>query len=136
MTDRIVKYQSAGAAASSESPAWAFMFELGYFNAMNAGLLPPRQCLNSFLKNGHSAEASWEPFEFSPEEYLALEDRLLNPDLKALAQYSAHGWQTFSRDPALDQYGDLAVWQAKVREKHIQVWQQRMARLQHAMVMR
>ena|SRR5258708_6216749 len=118
------------------APLWAFIFELGYFNAMNCGLVPPRECLNSFLKTGRSAEASWEPFEIDTEEYAALEAQLLNPDLSALSKYSMHGWQTFTRDPALDQYDDLAQWQAKAREKHLQAWQQQMARLQHEMVMR
>jgi hypothetical protein len=87
MADRLLKYQSLldpSRSSNREVPLWAFIFELGYFNAMNCGLVPPRECLNSFLRSGRSAEASWEPLEIGPEEYSALEGRLLDPDLDAL----------------------------------------------------
>ena len=138
MTNRRVKYQllmSRDASTIHEAPLWAFIFELGYFNAMNCGLIPPGECLNSFFNSGRSAEASWEPFEITPGEYAELESKLLKPDLDALSQYSRNGWQSFSRDASLDGYTDYAQWQLKVREKHQQAWAMGMAKLQHEMAM-
>ncbi|HEX4871379.1 MAG TPA: hypothetical protein VFV27_03615 [Nevskiaceae bacterium] len=138
MKDRLVKYQlllERSVSSEQEAPLPAFIFALGYFNAMNCGLIPPLAVLNSFLKSGRSTEAAWVPFELDAAEYAALEAQLLKPDIAALSNYTPHTWQTFERDASIDQYTDPAQWQAKAREKHMAVFGQRMARLQHEMVM-
>jgi len=98
-------------------------------------VLPPLQHLNTFLKSGSTAEASWEPFDISVKEYEALVPQLLQPDRVYLERFSQHTWQVFQLDPSLDQYTDYAQWQQKVREKHQQSWGLQMATLQHEMVM-
>lgn len=138
MNGRLVKYKlllDRSDPCEQEAPLPAFIFALGYFNAMNCGLIPPPAVLNAFLKSGRSAEAAWTPFEIDEAEYAALEAELLKPDIAALSKVTPHTWQTFERDASLDQYTDPVQWQAKAREKHMVVFGQRMARLQHEMVM-
>lgn len=138
MKNRRIKYQRVherSGSSEQEAPLPAFIFSLGYFNAMNCGLIPPLAVLNSFLRSGRCTEAAWAPFEIDAAEYAELEAQLLKPDLETLSKYTPHTWQTFERDASLDPYTDPAQWQAKAREKHMAVFGQRMARLQHEMVM-
>ena len=138
MSERQVKYLRHDDRAPSlvcEAPLWAFLFDQPYFNASNCGVLPLLPHLNTMLKSGRTVNASWEPFEVTPEEYAALVPKLLEPDHALLEQFSSHKWQVFQADPSLDHYSDFAEWQLKAREKHQQSWGLRLAKLQHEMLM-
>lgn len=137
MKERVVKFvvSDRGPVVECEAPLWAFIFAQPYLSATNFGILPPLHLLNTVLKAGALASSRWEPFELSAEEYAALVPKMLQPNRVELAKYTQHIWQSFERDEALDNITDYGLWQQRVREKHMQSWAMRMARMQHEMVM-
>ena len=139
MSERNVRYlptPDRTPTTERDAPLWVFLCNLANFNAANCGLIPPLLCLNALLKKGSSVEATWAPFEVTPEEYAGLVARLLTPDRAILKRHFVPEWQSFQRDPSLDQYTDYAQWQRKALEKHGAAWGMKMATLQHEAVMR